>query len=174
MSEGEAGSADDSEGREGGRIIVEITDWDWHMFVGMPPPTMPKSALFQGWLTYTNSLEVQGRIVSPSVYHWKTVSFWISPLPEKVRLTKADRALPAFQRVGHFGETTSPDRRTDFSGSAHAPAEALPTAMTAFGSVWKILQLSVAGDPRDGAAIEWFSFSRAIPPKLVRDDWSEG
>jgi hypothetical protein len=37
--------------------------------------------------------------------------------------------------------------------------------------VWKVLQLWVVGDIRDGAAIEWFSFSRAIPPKLVRDDW---
>jgi hypothetical protein len=134
---------------------------------------MPKSTLFQGWLLYTHALEVQGRIVSPATYHWKTVSFWISALPKEIRLTKADRAQPAFQRVGHFGETTSPDRRTDFTGSAIAPAEALPTTMAALGSVWKILQLEVTGDPRDGAAIEWFSFSRAVPPKLVRDDWSE-
>jgi hypothetical protein len=159
---------------QGARIIVEIADWDWHMFVGMPPPTMPTSALFQGWLTYTDSLEVQGRIVSPAAYHWKTVSFWISALPEKVRVTKADRELPAFQRVGHFGKTTSPDRRTDFSGSGYVPAKALSTAVTALGSVWKILQLSVVGDPHDGAAIDWFAFSRAIPPKLVRDGGSGG
>jgi hypothetical protein len=171
MTESEGSPSAQTERPENGRIIIEITDWDWHMFVGMPPPRAPKSALFQGWLSYTDSLEVQGRIVSPSPYHWKTVSFWISALPEKLRLTKADRASPAFQRVGHFGATSSPDRRTDFTGSAHAPAEALPMAVTALGSVWKILQLSVAGDPRDGGAIEWFAFSRAIPPKLIRDDW---
>ncbi|MFC3070541.1 hypothetical protein [Phenylobacterium soli] len=100
------------------------------------------------------------------------MTFWNSAIPDDVELTDEDRALPAFQRVGHFGETTSPERRTDFSGSGYAPAEALPTAVTALGSVWKILQLSVAGDPRDGAAIERFSFSRGLPPKLVRDDWS--
>ena len=159
---------------KGGRIIVEITDWDWHMFVGMPPSaTMPESELYKGWFIYTSSVEVQGRIVSPSALHYKTVSFWISAVPEGVRLTEEDRALSGFQSVGHFGKTTAPAQRTDFTGSAHAPAEALPTTVAALGSVWKILQLDVTGNPRDGAAIKWFSFSRAIPPKLVRDDWAE-
>lgn len=171
MSETDANEAIKAEPSSGGRVIIEITDWDWHMHVGMPHRSMPKSDLHQGWLLYSRSVEVQGRIVSPAAYRWKTVSFWLMPLPKGVRLTKADRDLPAFQRVGHFGETTSPDRSTDFSASGYAPSEALPEAAVALGSVWKILQLWLKGDPRDGAPIEWFAFSRSIPPKLVRDDW---
>ena len=158
-------------GSVGGRVIVDITDWDCGMHVGMPPRRVPPADLFQGWLLYTRSIEVQGRIASPSIHRGKTVSFWILPVPERVKVTKADRESPAFQRVGHFGETTSPDGHTDFVGSVHAPGEALPTMVAALGSVWRVLQFEVAGDPRNGGGIEWFSFSRSIPPKLVRDDF---
>jgi hypothetical protein len=156
---------------EGKRIIIEITDWDWHLHVGVPHASIPKSLLYQGWLSYTRGLEVQGRIIAPSAYRWKSLSFWLMELAPKPRVTKAELAQPSFQRVGHIGPTTSPDRRTDFSASAHLPQEALTSAVTALGSVWKILQLWAIGDPEAGAAIDWFSFSRAIPPKLVRDDW---
>jgi hypothetical protein len=169
LSEEETTSASEAERVQGGRVIIEITDWDWHLHVGMPHPSMPRSLLYQGWLSYTHGLEVQGRIVSPSAHHWKTVSFWLMDLAPKPRVTKSALAEPMFQRVGHIGPTTSPDRRTDFSASAHLPQDALASTVTALGSVWKILQLSVVGDLDAGAAIDWYGFSRGIPPKLVRD-----
>lgn len=169
-SEHDLGSAG-VEQAQGGRIIVEITDWDCHLHVGTPHASMSRSLLYQGWMSYTRGLEVQGRIVSPSALHWKTVSFWLFELPSKPRVSKSDATLPEFKRVGQIGPTTSPDRRTDFSASAHLPQDAMGTAVAALGSVWTILQLWASGDPVTGADIDRYAFSRGIPPKLVRDDW---
>jgi hypothetical protein len=171
LSEEETRRTGDTEPLEGGRFIVEITDWDWHLSVGMPHPTIPKSVLFQGWLSYTRALEVQGRLVAPAAYRWKTVSFWLMELAANPRPSNADLASPAFQQVGHFGETQSPDCRADFTGSAHLPEGALPATVTALGSVWKILNIWVSGDLARGGAIDSYAFSRGIPPKLVKDDW---
>jgi len=45
--------------------------------------------------------------------------------------------------------------------------------VTALGSVWKVLQLGVSSDPLNGASVEWFSFSRSVPPKLLRGGLAE-
>jgi hypothetical protein len=157
----------------GGRIVIEVTDWDANLFVGAPLPTMPRSSLFDRRMLYTNGIEVQGRIVSPSAHRWKTVRVWISALLESREYAEADTEEEILKWVGHLGPTGSPDRTADFTASLDVPRDALPTMVTALGSVWKVLQLGVSGDPLNGASVEWFSFSRAIPPKLVRDDFAD-
>lgn len=156
----------------GGRVIIDITDWDASIFVGAPCPTMPRSSLFDRRMLYTNGIEVQGRIVSPAVHRWNTVRIWISALLESREYAEADKEDEILKWVRHLGPTGSPDRTADFTASLDAPRDALPTMVAALGSVWKVLQLGMSGDSLNRASVEWFSFSRAIPPKLVRDGFT--
>jgi hypothetical protein len=124
-------------------------------------------------MLYTNSIEVHGRIVAPAAHRWKTVSVWISALLESSAYAENGADDEILRWVGHLGPTGSPDRRADFTASLDVPKEALPTMVTALGSVWKVLQLGVSSDPLNGASVEWFSFSRSVPPKLLRGGLAE-
>jgi hypothetical protein len=137
------------------RLLIEISEWDWNLFVGQAPDRMPSEQRFLGGLFFTQGIDVEGRVVSPITLSGKRfrISFGI---------ISADIATDGepYNYMGELHVASEGDRRADVHASTILPEKALAPALTALGSAWKFLHVWVVGEVSEGAPIRDYCFSR--------------
>ncbi|OHB30655.1 MAG: hypothetical protein A2790_23420 [Phenylobacterium sp. RIFCSPHIGHO2_01_FULL_69_31] len=148
-----------------GRYMVEITDWNWGLHVGLSHDTTPVEYRFQGGLAYARSIEMAARVRAPSTHRGKLMRIWISPFGPEVSF-----GSDGLDDVGRFYERSGDAYGSDFELSLHLPESALGPAVTCLSSVWKYLDIWTVDDPKDRASVTAFSFSASIHPNLI--DWA--
>jgi hypothetical protein len=143
-----------------GRFMVEIGKWNWGLQVGLSHPSMPRRQRFQGGLMYNRSVEINGRVRAPIVHRGKRIQVWISPFGREIRFDART------DDVGRFWSDRAGARGAAFEADLRLPEEALAPALTCLGSVWKLVNIWVAGEEPDGARVTAYSFASNVHPNL--------
>lgn len=147
------------------RLLVEIDDWEWNLFVGVSPDSTPVEYRFQGSLHYTRGIEVSGTVRAPDIHRPKRVRVWISPRGPDFDFGYRDP--PA---VGRLYEDREGAIRCDLEASLDLPESALAPTLACLGSGWKYLHLWTAEGDEASVRVTAFSFSRSLFPNLV--EWA--
>jgi hypothetical protein len=144
-----------------GRLMVEIEEWNWSLYVGLSHPLTPPRHRFQGGLMYTRGIYIEGRVRAPSTHRGKHVRIFISTFGRKVRFDRRTGDVGRFYK-NRLGEGGPP-----FEASLSLPEDALSNALICLGSIWKFLDIWTATDESD-SAITAFCFSAAIHPNIAQ------
>lgn len=135
-------------------FVVEILGWDHGLHVQIMPDTAPGEHRFQGDLIYVRSIEIEGRVVSPSGRCAQKVRVWLSELP--------DHELSALSsEVGSVDERNRRAGDSELLVSLWAPQNTLEPATICLAASWRYLSFTTVGSPVKGAAVTSFSFARA-------------
>jgi len=162
----DAPNATEDEGFFDGRFMVEITAWDWRLYVGLlNQPATPVEYQFQGGLNYSRGIEITGRVRAPSSHRGELVRIWMSPFGPEL-----DFGVGGLDGVGRFYRNRPDAPRPGLEASLDLPESALSHTLTCLSSVWKYLDIWMADDEGDEARITAFSFSASIHPNLI--DWA--
>lgn len=148
-----------------GRFMVEIAEWNWAVYVGLSPQTVPVEYRFQGGLNYSRGIEITGRVRAPNLHRGKLMRIWISPFGPEI-----DFGADGLDRVGQFYKDRPDAIGSNFQASLHLPEEALSPAITCLSSVWRYLDLWIDHYEGDEAAVTAFSFSANVHPNLA--EWA--
>jgi hypothetical protein len=116
---------------------------------------------FQGGLNYSRGIEVIGRVRAPDPHRGKLMRIWLSPFGPETAF-----GTDGLDRVGQFYRDRSDEIGSDFQASLYLPEQALSPAVTCLSSVWRYLDIWIAEDQGDEAAVTAFSFSATIHPNL--------
>jgi hypothetical protein len=137
------------------RLLIEISNWDWPLHVGIAPRSLPEQERFQGGLFYARGIEIHGNVLAPGIHQGKDIRLHVLVLTQDM-----DFGPGGMREVGQLHE-----RRDEHLGAAleaiiFIPQNALSTSVTCLASVWKFLHLGIAGDPLERASVIEFAFSR--------------
>jgi hypothetical protein len=144
-----------------GRLMVEIREWDWNLYLALSHPKVPKKYRFQGGLNYSRGVEIIGRVRAPNPHRGKLMRIWLSPFGPETTF-----GAGGLDRVGQFYRDRTDEIESDFQANLHLPEDALSPAITCLSSVWRYLDIWIDEYRGDEAAVTAFSFSASIHPKL--------
>jgi hypothetical protein len=143
-----------------GRFMVEIGDWNWGLCVGLSHPSMPRKHRFQGGLMFNRSIVIEGLIRAPNIHRGRPIEVWVSPFGQEERFDARTGDVGRFWS-GRLGAKGPP-----FEADLRLPEEALAPALTCLGSVWKLVDIWIAGEEADGARVTAYSFASNVHPNL--------
>ncbi|HEX4708843.1 hypothetical protein [Phenylobacterium sp.] len=149
-----------------GRFLIEITDWDWNLGLGLIPDSIPNEYKLQGGLIYSRAIQIGGRILAPKICRGEAIRLWTLNVGPEI-----DFAPDAWDDVGRLYDLRNNPRRKEFEASLLLPQEALPMTVTCLASIWKYIHIWTIGDPKDEAQITNFSFSATLHKNLA--SWVE-
>lgn len=156
-------NAADDPGFFSGRYLVEIETWDWNLHVAVSREIAPPEHRFQGGLDYVTSFEIEGRIVAPEALRRRRVRVWLSPFSADIEF---DVKNP--QGVGRLSRHTPPSYGCDYSATLLIPESSIAPTATCLASAWRYIHLWTFDHAGEESALERFTFSRNIPPKIMR------
>jgi hypothetical protein len=145
-----------------GRFMVEITQWDWNLYVGFSHEGVPIEHRFQGGLNYSRGIEIKGRIRAPRAHRGKPIRIWLSPVGPDV-----DFGVDGLDSIGRFYRRRSEADPSEYQVSLCLPESGLSPAISCLSSIWKYLDIWTVDDDDDEAPVAAFSFSASIHPNLV-------
>lgn len=155
---------DDSEFFDG-RILIEITAWDWNLHVGLSHPATPRKHRFEGGLNYSRGIEIVGKVRAPSAHRGDLVRVWLSPTGREAKF-----GGDGLNEVGRFYVGRSDAPGGGFRATLLLPESSLPGVLTCLSSIWKYVDIWTECADSDEQRITAFSFSAAIHPNLA--EWA--
>jgi hypothetical protein len=148
-----------------GRVMVEITQWDWNLYVGFSPETVPIEYRFQGGLNYSRGLEIRGRVRAPSADRGKLIRIWLSPFGPDVGF-----GIDGLDSIGRFYRGRSEVDLSEYQASLYLPESALSPVVSCLSSIWRYLNFWTVDDGGDESPVSAFTFSATVHPNLL--EWA--
>jgi hypothetical protein len=148
----------------GNRYLVEITDWDNNLHVGLSPSSAPPEARFQGGLLYVRGFEIEGRLIGPLAAREHRLRAWTLTLDPALDFSPRDDGL---DRVGWLYRRQKASEDDSFTATLYLPQDAIPLTATCLAATWKYLHILTGERDQERAAITNFSFSKKIPKNLL-------
>jgi len=161
MSEAESNAAEDPRFFDG-RYLVEIQAWDWNLHVAVSREVVPPDYRFQGGLDYVTTFELETRVVAPQHLCGRRLRAWLTPFGPDVKFDVKDP-----DGVGRLYRHDPSKYGFDYSATLLIPESSISTTATCLASVWRYIHMWSFDDEGDELALERFSFSRDIPPKIA-------
>jgi hypothetical protein len=133
--------------------VVELLGCDGGLHLLPAPNGLPRMHRFQGDLTYSSSITIEGRIIAPAALADKRVRIWLSQL-ERWHFS---RTRPAY--IGTLSDRTGELPGGGLEASLFIPKDAWLTAVECLGTIWHRLTLNGAENEDRSVTILDFSFS---------------
>lgn len=141
--------------------MIEIIHWDWFVYVGLSPTSIPVEYRIQGGLHHSRQITIEGRVREPQSYRGKPVSVRLSPFGPEVDFGPKGR-----KEVGKFHRNRLGPSGPELEVYLDLPEAGLTHALIALGSIWKYLGVRVAEDS-DEAAVFAYSFYAHDNPSVA-------
>ena len=139
-------------------LLIEITHWDWFVYVGLSPTSIPVEYRIQGGLNYSRQVVIEGRIRGPGSYRARPINIRLNTFG-----VDADFGPHGRKQVGVFHRNRLGPSGPELEADLDLPEAALNQALVALSSVWNYVYIWM-DEGRDEAAISAFSFSAHIDP----------
>lgn len=143
------------------RYLVEITEWEWSLYLGVSHEATPRRYRFQGGLNFSRWFDLSGKILAPAAHRGKSMRLNLSPFGPEARFGPFDQ-----EDVGEVCNNPAPAAKADLSATLLIPESTIPTVATCLSSTWKYVHIWPGEEDDDGARVRAFSFSNAIHENL--------
>lgn len=136
-------------------LVVEIVRWNWNLHVGLSPEQTPMEYRFQGGLSYTRGIHLNGRVSAPPEHRGKDIRIWISPIAPTIQFGPED-----MDEVGRlYTGRLKPD---ELEATLLLPEESLDPTLRGLASNFRLLRISIFDVEPNEASVSGFEFSATI------------
>jgi hypothetical protein len=136
-------------------LVVEIVRWNWNLHVGLSPEQTPMEYRFQGGLSYTRGIHLDGSVLAPPEYKGKDIRVWVSPIVLTLQFGADDMDEVGRLYIGRL----KPDK---LEAMLLLPEGSLDPTLRGLASRFRLLYISIFDVEPNEASVSSFEFASTL------------